>query len=148
VGSSGYLLFTAQLTDSLGASAAVTPKFWMYDHISLAGGTCYGSYGTGCTVRLPISGGNGGYSVQLVSEAQNSNRNPNGSACWTLTATQPPPGSSAAVSGDYVVVSIPPRVLAGYGAVWTLRLGDSFLCTANTYCTAPEVTVTIGVACG
>jgi len=149
-GSSGYLFFTVQVTDNLGASAAVTPKFWMYQHISLSGGTCYGDYGTGCTVRLPISGGNGGYSVQLVSESPNNTRNPPPYAgqCWTLATTQPPSGSSAAVSGGYVVVFIPARLISGYGAVWTLRLSDGFLCSNNTYCTAPDVTVTIGVQCG
>ncbi len=150
-GSSGYLKFSVQVTDSFGATASVAPTFWMYQHISLAGGgTCYGNYGTGCTATLPISGGNGGYSVQLVALAPNNTPNPppNQGQCWTVAATQPPAGSYASVSGGNVVVYIPPRLIAGYGAVWTLRLSDQFLCSANTHCTAPDVTVTIGVQCG
>lgn len=143
VGSSGYLLFTAQVTDSLGATASVTPKFWLYDHISLASGTCSGNYITGCSVRLPYSGGIGTPSVQLVSESRNPNQ-----GCWTPTATQPPPGYGLSVSGGYVVVSIPNRLLPGYGAVWTLLLTDQGLCASGAYCTAPVATVTIGVQCG
>jgi hypothetical protein len=150
VGLSGYLNFTVQVTDSFGATASVGVTFWMYQHISLAGGTCYGDYGTGCTVRLAISGGNGGESVQLVSYAPNNTPNPPPYAgqCWTPAASQPPAGSSATVSGGSVVVYVPPRLISGYGGVWTLRLSDGFLCAANTYCTAPDVTVTIGVQCG
>ncbi len=149
-GLSGYLQFSVQVTDSLGATASVAPTFWMYQHISLAGGTCYGNYGTGCTAKLAISGGNGGYSVGLVGVAPNNAPNPppNSGQCWTPSATSPPTGSSASVNGSYVVVYIPPRLINGYGAVWTLRLSDRFLCSANTSCTAPDVTVTIGVQCG
>ena len=142
-GSSGYLLFTVQVTDSLGASAAVTPKFWMYDHISLASGTCSGNYVTGCSVRIPYSGGIGTPSVQLVSVSQNANQ-----GCWTRSATQPPSGYGLSVSGGYVDVSIPSRLIGGYGAVWTLLLTDQGLCANGSYCSAPVATVTIGVQCG
>jgi hypothetical protein len=149
VGLSGYLRFSVQVTDSLGATATVSPLFWMYQHISLVGGTCYGNYNTGCTAQLPISGGNGGYSVQLVAVVQNTTANPPPYAgtCWPQT---PPAGYAPTVSGNYVVVTFPPRVNngSGYGAVWTLRLIDHFLCSANNYCAAPDVTVTIGLQCG
>jgi hypothetical protein len=149
VGLSGYLNFTVQVTDSLGAAASVAPRFWMYTHISVSGGTCYGNYNTGCTLQLPISGGNGGYSVQLVAVVQNTTANPPpySGRCWPLT---PPAGYAPTVSGNYVVVTFPPRVNngSGYGAIWTLRLTDHFLCSANNYCAAPDVTVTIGLQCG
>jgi Putative Ig domain len=142
-GLSGYLLFTVQVTDSFGATASVTPKFWMYDHISMASGTCSGNYLTGCSVRIPYSGGIGTPSVQVVGIGQNPNQ-----GCWTKTATQPPAGASATLSGGYVVVSVPKSLINGYGAVWTLRLTDQSLCAAGTYCAAPDATVTIGVQCG
>jgi large repetitive protein len=151
-GLSGYLKFTVTVTDTLGATAPVSPTFWMYQHISLVGGTCYGDYGTGCTARLPIGGGNGGYAVQLVRQAVNATSNPPPYAgtCWPLSTSSVAPAPTVAVSGGYVVVSVPPRVNggSGYGAIWTLRLSDKFLCAANTHCTAPDVTVTIGVQCG
>jgi hypothetical protein len=143
VGLSGFLKFTVQVTDSFGAAASVGVTFWMYDHISLASGTCSGNYLTGCSVRIPYSGGIGTPSVKLVSEGQNSNQ-----GCWTRTATQPPTGYGLSVSGGYVVVSIPKGLIGGYGAVWTLLLTDQSLCAAGTYCTAPVATVTIGVQCG
>jgi hypothetical protein len=143
VGLTGYLQFTVQITDSLGASASVAPTFWMHEHISLANGVCSGNYVTGCSVRIPYSGGRGTPSVQVVNVGQNPNQ-----GCWTRTATQPPAGSSATISGGYVVVSVPKSLINGYGAVWTLLLTDQSLCAAGTYCTSPEATVTIGVQCG
>ncbi|HET7338133.1 MAG TPA: Ig domain-containing protein [Candidatus Dormibacteraeota bacterium] len=55
-GLSGYLKFGVQVTDALGAVGSVAPIFWMYDHISLAGGTCGPSRST-CSVALAYSGG-------------------------------------------------------------------------------------------
>jgi len=146
-----YWQFTVTATDAFGEAARISPIFYVFPHISLASSTCYGNYGTGCTARMPISGGGGSVSVQLVSEAQNPNPNPpnqDPGTCWQLAATQPPPGYSVAVSGSYVVVYIPPRLINGYGAVWTVVVTDRNLCSANTYCAAPAATVTIGVQCG
>jgi hypothetical protein len=142
-GLSGYLRFSVQVTDSLGASATVAPLFWMYQHIALASGNCTGNFITGCSVKLPYSGGIGTPSVKLLSVSQNPNR-----GCWPPTATQPPSGYGLSVSGGAVVVSIPKSILSGYGAVWTLQLADQPLCAANTNCVAPSATVTIGVQCG
>lgn len=151
-GLSGYLKFTVQVTDALGVSTTIAPTFWMYPHISLASGTCYGNYGTGCTAKLPISGGVPGSapSVRLISEAQNvkSNPPPNQGTCWMPANTAPPAGSSLTVGGGYVTVTIPKGLISGYGAVWTLVVTDQDLCAASTYCTSPEATVTIGVQCG
>jgi len=36
-GLTGYLQFTVQVTDALGATDTVSPTFWMYPHIALAG---------------------------------------------------------------------------------------------------------------
>jgi Putative Ig domain len=144
-GTSGWVQFTVHVADAMGATTTVAPKFWMYDHISLAGGTCLGNYGTGCSIGLPISGGVPGSpaSVKLVRVAPNPNQ-----GCWQKNATSPPPGYGLAVSSGNVVVTIPSRIINGYGAVWTLTVNDQSLCAASTYCTSPQATVTIGVQCG
>ena len=137
--------FTVNVTDALGATTSISPTFYVFQHISLAGGSCSGNYATGCTVRLPISGGtpNGTPTVALASRSQNPNQ-----GCWNPTATQPPTGYSITVGGGYVTVTIPSRLLGGYGAVWTLVLTDQSLCAPGSYCTSPAATVTIGVQCG
>ena len=142
---SGYLKFAVQVTDAMGASTSIAPTFWMYNHISLSGGSCIGNYITGCSVQLPIAAGVPGsaVSVKLVGEGQNPNQ-----GCWTPSATTPPSGYTLAVSGGNVVLTIPPRIGNGYGAVWTLTVNDQTLCAAGTYCTSPQATVVIGVQCG
>lgn len=142
-GLSGYLKFSVRVTDGMGATAVVEPTFWMYQHIALASGNCSGNFITGCSVKLPYSGGIGTPSVKLVSLSQNPNQ-----GCWPPTATQPPSGYGLSVSGGTVVVSIPKGILSGYGAVWTLQLADQAVCAANTNCVARSATVTIGVQCG
>jgi hypothetical protein len=144
-GMSGYLKFTVQVTDALGATSSISPTFWMYPHISLAGGACSGNYGTGCTVNLPISGGVPGsaVSVKLVGVAPNPNQ-----GCWSPTATAPPPNYGLSVISGYVTVSIPKQLINGYGAVWTVAVNDQTLCASGSYCTSPNATVTIGVQCG
>jgi len=67
-GSSGWLQFTVQVADSLGATASISPKFWMYDHISLGGGTC-GPSRIQCSVTLPYSGGLPGTQVTAAPTA-------------------------------------------------------------------------------
>jgi len=144
-GLTGYLQFSDQVTDSLGATATVSPTFWMYPHIGLASGVCNGNYITGCSVLLPISGGipNDHFSVKLVAN----NPNPN-QGCWNIQAQPPPTGYTLTISGKNVLVQIPQRIINGYGAVWTLVVTDSAVCAPSTDCTTPNATVTIGVQCG
>jgi len=143
-GSSGYVLFTVQVTDGFGATASVTPKFWMYDHISLASDTttCYPMIFTSCSLRLQISGGvpGGNPSVALASAVS-----PTGRGCWPPSPT-PPAGYSLTVSGGYVLVDVP-RPGSGYGGVWTLVLTDHTLCSTGRECTSAGATVNIGIFC-
>jgi len=140
--------FSVLVTDALGQTASITPTFYVYPHISLAGGSCSGNYGTGCTVKLAISGGTPGGtpSVKLLGEASynpiNSNR------CWDPAVTTPPAGYGLSVGGGYVTVSIPSGLINGYGAVWSLMLTDQSICSAGTSCQSPVATVAIGVQCG
>ena len=140
-----YWQFTVVVTDALGQTTSITPTFYVFPHVSMASGSCVGNYITGCTVRLPITGGTPGATptVQLVSTAQNPNQ-----GCWSPTATTPPSGYGLTVAGGYVTVSIPARLINGYGAVWTLVVTDKSLCGANTYCASAAAKVTIGVQCG
>src|SRR6202035_2139076 len=67
----GRLQFTVQVTDGFGASTTITPTYNLLPHVSLASGSCYGNYNTGCSTQVQVSGGSGAASVKLVSEAQN-----------------------------------------------------------------------------
>jgi large repetitive protein len=143
VGLSGYLKFTVQVTDGFGATATVTPTFWMYDHISLASDTtaCFRIF-TACSLRLAISGGvpGGNPSVSLASAASA------GPGCWPPSPTPLPTGYTLTVSGGYVNLYIP-RPGSGYGGVWTLVLTDHTLCSAGTECTSPGATANMGIEC-
>ncbi|HXN91215.1 MAG TPA: putative Ig domain-containing protein [Candidatus Sulfotelmatobacter sp.] len=147
VGLSGYLKFSVQVTDGLGATSSISPTFWMYQHISLSNAVCYGNFGTGCTVQIPISGGvpGGTPSVSLLANA--TYNPPNASKCWPATPAAPQAGWLT-VSGSNVVVSIPKSYMSGYGAVWTVQLTDHTYCAQSTYCTSNQAAVTIGVQCG
>ena len=144
-GLSGWLQFMVQVADAMGATASIAPKFWMYQHIGLASGTCMGDYITGCSASLPISGGVPGspVSVKLVGVAPNPNQ-----GCWQTNATSPPQGYGLSVSGGKAVVTIPSRLINGYGAVWTLTVNDQAQCARSTDCTSSPATVVIGVQCG
>lgn len=147
----GTYTFKATVTDGYGATASVSPTFKVFQHISLASGTCYGDYNTGCTANLLISGGSGSPKAKLVSEAANNTPNPPPYAgqCWTPSAYLPnPPGSYVSAAGTYATVFIPNRQINGYGGVWTVTVSDHSLCSAGTYCTSPAATVVIGVQCG
>ncbi len=142
-GNSGFLQFTVQVGDAFGASATISPTFWMYPHISVAGdqSTCYRTFAP-CLLRLPISGGvpNGRPSVALVRTTQQPNQ-----GCWPPDPT-PPPGYSIAVSGSYVVIDVP-RPGNGYAGIWTIQVTDHTYCSSGTYCTSPSATVNIGIEC-
>ncbi|HEV2036380.1 MAG TPA: putative Ig domain-containing protein [Candidatus Dormibacteraeota bacterium] len=137
--------FTVQVTDALGATATISPTFYVYDHISLSGGVCTGNYGTGCTVSLPYSGGTPG-GTPSVAIAGNAASDAIG--CWAAAGGPVPTGSTVTASGGQVTVTIPKQLINGYGAVWTLVLTDQSLCGAGTYCTSSGAAVSIRVQCG
>ena len=154
-GQPGYLQFTVQVTDALGATSSISPTFWMYQHISVGNAVCYGNYGTGCTVQIPIFGGvpGGNPSVALLANVFNPKPNPPpySGQCWPQGPPPAPRPGWLTASGGYVIVSIPPNPLgntSGYGAIWTVQLTDHTYCAQSTYCTSNQATVTIGVQCG
>jgi hypothetical protein len=152
VGSSGYVVFTVKVTDSLGATAAVSPKFWMYDHISLADGTCYSSYWRiPCSGSLPFSGGvPGGPPSVGVSSASGSLCTPNAVGVWSCNpSSSPPPNFNATVSGGSVAVSVPASLSYSYtydGTV-TLALTDQSPCASGSNCST-TATVAIRIQAG
>ena len=144
-GTSGWLQFTVQVSDALGATASISPKFWMYDHISLASGGCSVFYGTPCTTQLHISGGipNDHFTVQLMADSPPRA----GQGCGSYG---PEPAGSLGVSGSEVVINIPGiwPSSSGYGAIWTLQVTDSALCGPSTYCSSNQATAVVEVQCG
>jgi large repetitive protein len=145
-GQTGYLQFTVQVTDSLGAYETVSPTFWMYAHISLSGGKCTTSfYAFGCSTSLPWSGGIGSPTVKVVAVNGNYCPPPN----YTCQpATSPPPGFTAVVSGKNVNVSVAPAARPGfaYNGTVTLSLTDQSPCGSGSYCTTTaNVAISIGL---
>jgi hypothetical protein len=140
--------FAVTITDALGATSSVNAGYSVFPHISLASGTCYGNFFTGCSGQLKISGGtpNATPTVTLLSESQNPNPGPlpTSGTCWTLAATSPPPGYGLTAGAGLVTVSIPSGISNGYGAVWTLMVTSSDLCGPGLNCSSPTATVTIG----
>ena len=151
-GSSGYLLFTVQVTDSFGVTASVAPTFWMYQHISLAGGSCYSSYyrTTPCKAALPFSGGvpSGSPTVGVSSAAGTlCTQNANGAVVCNPSSS-PPPGFSATVSGGSVAVLVPAtQTYFTYDGTVTLALIDHSPCASGTNCST-TATVAIRIQAG
>jgi hypothetical protein len=138
--------FTVLVTDSLGATATITPTFYVYSHLSLSSGLCRGNYVIGCTVSLPYAGGTPGGtpSVQITAIAGNPAQ-----GCYPPNpGSTPPSGYTLTVSGGVVTLTIPKGILSGYGAIWTLVLTDQSPCAAGTYCKSPAATAVIAVQCG
>ena len=139
-GLSGYLRFSVQVTDSLGATATVAPTFWMYQHISFADGTVTCFY-SGCgnayypPAKLPYTGGIGTPTVRVISWAPTCDFPPCG----------PPPAPTVSAGGGLVTITVPGSSGgSGYKAVLKLLLTDGSLCAAGTYCSvAGTVSVTV-----
>ncbi len=148
-GQSGYLQFSVQVTDALGATSTVSPTFWMYPLIALAGDstTCFLIF-TDCNLKLKITGGvpSGNPSVALVGELPQPG-DPARGGCWNQQQATPlPTGYRLTVSGGSVNLFIP-RPGSGYGGIWTLVLTDHTLCAASTNCKSGPATVHIGIEC-
>ncbi|TMD38873.1 MAG: hypothetical protein E6I89_06095 [Chloroflexi bacterium] len=151
-GLSGYLKFTVQITDVMGASATVAPTFWMYQHISFAGGTipvngqfpCWwtgaGLNTPGCTAQFPYGGGTPNSGTVTAT------------ASWASYACSagggPPTLPAVSVANGLVTVSVPHGgacpFTGGYKGTLTIVLTNQDLCTAGpTRCSvAGQVNIT------
>lgn len=132
----GYLKFTVQVTDALGGTSSISPTFWMYPHISFAGGSvpvnrqnagCYAFGGGGCVAQFPYSGGTPGAGTPAVT------------ASWvTYTCAAPPPMPTFSVGNGMVTVAIPPARLPdcnGYTGTVNVVLTNRDQCASGpAYC--------------
>jgi hypothetical protein len=150
VGSSGYLIFTVQVTDSLGATATVTPKFWLYEHISLASAATCGPiyFRIGCQTSLAYSGGIlGGPPSVSITGAQGTLCTQSVTGAITCTTTTSMPAGFTAVAGGGVVsVSVagdPNGAYHTYRGTVTLVIQDQGLCSTGSYCQSGVAVVTI-----
>jgi Putative Ig domain len=137
-GLSGYLKFTVQVTDALGASATIAPTFWMYDHISLAGGTCTGR--GGCKVTLAYTGGTPGPQPVAAATAWA------GANCGvTAPITCPQPAFAASYQPGQVTVVL--TYQANYPATFgtlTVQITESNLCAAGVACSSSAAVNVVG----
>jgi hypothetical protein len=127
--------FTVVVTDALGQTTSITPTFYVYPHISFAGGTITCPYnGCGTPSKLPYQGGSGTPQVRVTAWT---------SSCAPTCYQAPTPAVSA--NGGQVSIGVPPsRGGNGYQAVLALVLTDTSLCGAGTYCsTTGSVTVIV-----
>ena len=138
-GLTGYLQFTVQVTDSLGASDSVSPTFWMYPHIAFAGGRCY-QIGFQCTVTLPYSGGIAGTTPTLKVGPFVPGQNANGAPYPT------PDKFTSSVSNGNVTITI--DSFNGTQGTFTLMLLERDPCGPSSPCGAGPVQLTVYLAGG
>ncbi len=153
-GQKGYLQFTVQVTDSLGAIDTVSPTFWMYPHIVLTGGTipsnpqfpCWWTgydpaNAPGCQAKFPYKGGTPGAGTPTVS------------ASWASYACSYPPACTHApamptitVGNGVITVSVPQGTFAstsGYVGTLTITLTNQDICSAGPARCSTSANVTI-----
>lgn len=152
-GSSGWLQFTVQVGDALGGSASIAPKFWMYPHITLAGGaipaspnsvcTWNGAPDPGCIAQFPYSGGTPNSGAITVSTAWVTY------SCGLTACPGPPPAPTITVGSGTITVSVPRGYssTSGYKGTLAITLTSQDMCsTGPTKCSASaNVTITQAV---
>jgi hypothetical protein len=139
VGLPGYLKFTVEVTDGTGAQVTIAPTFWMYDHVSLAGGACQGR--VSCTVKLPYSGGTPGPTPTVQVSSWASALCPN--AAGPASPCYPTPAFSAGLQSGTATITL--TYSANYPTTrgtLTVQITDNSLCAQGVYCSS---TATIAV---
>lgn len=130
-GLAGWLQFTGQISDAVGGTATVDRKFWMYDHIALAGGTC-GPSRSSCRVTLAYTGGTPAQNVAAVPTSWS------GANCG-FTAPFPCPEPNIAVTYQPGAITMnltyQPNYPATFGTM-TIQLTSTDLCGSGVQCTA------------
>jgi hypothetical protein len=120
-GTGGTFNFEVTVTDSLGGKATLNPTFRVAPRLWMGGGTCTGDYNTGCSVRIPYTGGIGTPRA--------------GASVWNCdygcTAANPlPPGFSVVVAGGAVTVTFPKGMVNGWKGILIVDLSDGYTSTA------------------
>lgn len=145
-----FFQFTVVATDAFGETATVTPTFYVFAHLTLAGGTCSTTfYISGCSASLAYGGGSpaGLPKVQSISAS--------GTLCLPPNYTCPspdntlPPGLTATVSQGVVVIAVAPAGRPGfaYNGNIMITIVDSSLCGASSQCSATS-TVALSIGLG
>jgi hypothetical protein len=135
-GTSGWLQFTVQVTDSYGATASLAPRFWMYDPISLSSGTCTGRFS--CKVTLPYSGGVPGPQPSIAPTAWAA-----GSCGFTAAFPCPKPGFAATFQPGSVTLTLSYPNSPNENGTLTVQLTENNLFSAGVHCAA-SATVKVG----
>jgi hypothetical protein len=147
--------FTVNVTDSLGATASMSPTFYVFPHISLGGGAipasstpCYWAgapSSPGCTAQFAISGGSGTPTFAITSFTYSQTCSP--TPVPPATCTSPPPMPTVSVGGGYVTVSVPSggrTWISGYKGTLTIVLTDPNICApGEVKCSSAPATITI-----
>ena len=132
-GTGGTFSFEVTVTDGLGGKATLNPTFkvaarlWMVSQV----GTCTGDYNSGCSVRLPYTGGIG---------------TPNAAASVYVCnygctgASQLPPGFSVVVAGGAVTITFPKGLVNGWKGILYVQVSDGYTTTAMS---PAQVNVTV-----
>src|SRR5216684_2808231 len=123
-GTGGTYNFEVTVTDGLGGKATLNPTFRVAARLWIDGSfTCTGDYNTGCSVRLPYTGGIG---------------TPSAAASVYMCdygctgATQLPPGFSIVVSGGAVIVTFPKGLVNGWKGILYVQVSDGYTSTAGS----------------
>ena len=137
-GKPGYLQFTVQVADGFGATTTLSPTFWMYPHVSLAGGTCQGR--VRCSVTLAFAGGPPGPQPTVAPAGWAA-----GNCGFTASFPCPEPNFSATYQAGKVTVTL--AYQANYPATsgtLTVRITDGNPCAAGVHCNSTAAVTVIG----
>lgn len=133
-GQPGYLPFTVQVGDAFGATATVTPTFWMYSHLAMPNVSCTSGsrLGTKCTVTIAYTGGKPGQKVSLAPVGWTP-----GTCAFANNLPCPEPTFSALYGAGQVSVTLTydPKYPSTYGKL-AIRLTGSDPCGSGASCTA------------
>lgn len=132
-GTGGTYNFEVTITDGMGGRVTLSPTFRVAQRLWIGGSfACTGDYSTGCTVRLPYSGGVG--TPGAAASVYTCNYGCTG-------ASYLPPGFSAVVSGGAVIVTFPKGMVNGWNGILYVQVYDAYTTTAGSP-TQVNVTVT------
>jgi hypothetical protein len=137
-GQSGYLQFTVQVGDAFGATATVSPTFWMYQHISLAGGTCTGR--GKCAMILSY---NGGTPNQMVKVAPIAWTGANCGAVAPYPCPEPTFNVTYQPGNAVIALTYQPNYPATFGTM-KLQITSSDFCGPATSCTGTATIQVVG----
>ena len=122
-GTGGTYSFEVTVTDGLGGKATLNPTFRVAARLWMppAGGTCTGDYNSGCSVRLPYTGGIG--TPNAIASVYVCNYGCTG-------VSQLPPGFSVVVSGGAVTITFPKGLVNGWKGTLYVQINDAYTSTA------------------